>query len=78
MSSQAGHLRHTWILPDHNLILTVPVGADNFVAVFAPLEVAHLAACVNLVNALTGGSVPEFDAPVCGSTARGEKRMLMG
>lgn len=77
MPSQTGHLRHAWIFPDHNLILTIAMGADNLIAVLAPLEIAHLTACINLLNALSGGGIPKLDTPVCSSTAGSEKRMLM-
>ena len=50
MASQRHNLLHARILPNHNLVLAVSVGADDFVRVLRPGQIAHLAARADFFN----------------------------
>ena len=68
MPNQFRYRRHARIPPNDNLILTVTVGADNFIVVPAPCKVANLTSGIDAALWLLGLCVPEFDATI-GRTA---------
>lgn len=45
MSSQRGQLRHGRMLPYNDLVLTVPMSADDLVDILGPGQIADLTAC---------------------------------
>lgn len=51
VARQCSQLSHGRVFPDHDLILAVPVRANNLVHILAPGQVANLATC--RLNSLT-------------------------
>lgn len=77
MPRETHHLLHPRILPHDDLVLTIPVRANDLIGVLAPREVAHLRTRVYLFDHAPGTRVPELDAPVGGPAAGGEQMVLM-
>ena len=72
MTGETDDLFHARILPDHDLVLAVAVGADDLVAVLAPREVADLGARVDFLDEGASGRVPKLDGAISGAAAGGE------
>ena len=62
-------LSHGGILPDHNLVLRIPVGGDDLVGILGPRKVADLGARVNLVDCSATEGVVEDYSSICSSAA---------
>ena len=78
MAGEFSHLHHGRVLPQAQLVLAEPVGAQDLLLVLAPLEGTHLGLGVDAVHTGTGVGVPELDAPVRGTAASGEQVALEG
>ena len=78
MSGQTHNLLHLGVLPNNNLVLAIAVRTDNLVRILTPCKIAHLTACVDLLDHCSGASVPKFDAPISCTASRSEQMMLMG
>ena len=70
MAGQARDLRHAGVFPDHDLVLAIAVRADDLIAVLAPIEIADLRPCIDFLDHLARGRVPELDAAIGGSASR--------
>ena len=77
MARQLGDLHERGIFPDEDLILTVSMGADEFVGVLGPSQIADLGSSVNALERLTGQGVPEADAAIGGAPAGSQETMLV-
>jgi hypothetical protein len=77
VSGESGEFTHTWISPDDDLVLTVPVRANDFIHVFTPYQVAHLRTGIDALQRGVCDSIPEANTPICGATATSKQSMLM-
>ena len=66
---QRRQLGHRGIPPHDDLVLRVPVRADQLVDVLAPHQVTHLRAGVYAAQRGVRRGVPEADAPIRGASA---------
>jgi hypothetical protein len=60
------------VAPDAEAVVREAAGGDNLLVVSAPAEAGHLGVGSNVVDASTGGGVPEVDLTIVGSTAGGK------
>ena len=78
MAGQSGNFLHFGVLPNIDLIVRVPMSADDFVKRFAEHEVADLRAGVDRFESGAGQGVAEADGAVCGAAAGDQEAVLVG
>lgn len=73
MTFQIFHLHHCRVLPKAEMVLSVPVGRENFLLLWIPLQPADLRPRVYGVQKRSGPSIPEFDAFTTGTSTSSEQ-----
>lgn len=77
MASKCGHPLHAGVAPHADVVLRVPVGANELVDVFREQEIAHLTFCLDSVERFQLVCVPEPNRSVLGAAATREETLLM-
>lgn len=77
MACEGCDLLHGWVLPHNDLVERVAVSGYNLVVVLTEHQVTNLTSSVDRVNWLQRQRVPELNASISGTSACGEKSVLM-
>ena len=77
MTCQRSYFLHWWVFPNHNSVVGVAVGWDEFVRRFAEHQVAYLGAGVDRLQLQAHLCVPEFYRSVSCTSSTGQETALV-
>ena len=65
MSRQRSNLCHRWILPNRNLILTIPVRTHELRRILGPRQITYLTSGVDFIDTISIHGIPKANFAIC-------------